>query len=397
MLLVCGCATQPIPDAAEGSGDSTAGDPSGSSDAPVATSLGSGESSSGGSTADDGTTGEGATGEETTGEPIPPGFVPAFVAQGHMGRTTISCDEGRTWIADQSLDDGVRCFEGIDCDHHEGAGTGITFGDGVIVATWGWGTEGRVQTSEDGVEWTDVLTGPTFAGTAYGNGVFVAGARSPWRGSASGEGWVDLGDSGLTEWTPRGTGFVPYEGGLFVIGGGGGGTSDLVLSASDGDDWWHPEAFPAQCGDSIRGITYGAGAIVIARGGDGTADLCVSSDGGQHFDAIDLAEAPSGPPLWSGDELVVFSSSTRFTSLDGSQWSGQPITPGVSLGSVARSSQGTYVAQRDGWLVWYEQQELYRSEDGLSWETLAPGTFAGSHPIRHIRAGYLRPHEGGCS
>ena len=49
------------------------------------------------------------------------GTTPMFVAQGFVGRTTISCDDGRTWVADHSDDEAMRCFSatpGSDCDHN---------------------------------------------------------------------------------------------------------------------------------------------------------------------------------------------------------------------------------------------------------------------------------------
>src|SRR5262245_52167588 len=67
------------------------------------------------------------------------GLVPVFVAQGHVGRTTISCDDGRTWVGNRSDDDSIRCFSGVDCDHHPGAAHGVVFGHGWFFATFGWG------------------------------------------------------------------------------------------------------------------------------------------------------------------------------------------------------------------------------------------------------------------
>jgi len=43
---------------------------------------------------------------------------------------------------------------------------------------------------------------------------------------------------------------------------------------------------------------------------------------------------------------------------------------------------------RGGWQVWYDQQRFYRSADGVRWETLAAGSYVGSHPINFIEFGY---------
>ena len=359
-----------------------------------------GGSSEGGAdeSSDGGVDDTGDTSDDTTdtGVDPPDGLVPAFVAQGHMGRTMLSCDDGQTWIADTSLDDTIRCFEGIDCDHHEGSATGVTYGDGLFVTTWGWGTEGNIQISSDGVSWETVLTGPTFSGTAFGNDVFIAGARSPFRADATATMWTDLGDSGLDEWTPRGIGFANVDGGRFIIGGGGG-TGDVVVSATDGDDWFHPEGIVDACGSSISGITGGGTAIVIATRNQDPIDLCVSTDGGVSFTTIDLPEPMNTPAIWTGTELVGFSDSSRLTSDDGVDWTSTPFaTPDARPGAVARSPDGTFVGQRNGWMVWYEEQTLYRSTDGLTWTELGPDAFTGGHPIRRIAHGRVEPTEDGC-
>ena len=63
---------------------------------------------------------------------IPEG-VPMFVATGKFGRITTSCDDGRTWSFNRSDDDGGSCV-GIDCDHHAGSATGLTWGGGYFFA-----------------------------------------------------------------------------------------------------------------------------------------------------------------------------------------------------------------------------------------------------------------------
>ncbi len=322
--------------------------------------------------------------------------MPALIAQGHMGRTMLSCDDGRTWIADTSLDADVRCFDPLDCDHHEGSATGVTYGEGVFVATWGWGTEGNVQTSVDGVDWTTVLTGPTFAGTAWGSETFVAGSRTPYRAGPLAQRWSELGDSGLMEWTPRGIGYVDVDGGRFVLGGGGD-TGDVVVSATLGEDWQRPLGVSSDCGRSIAGISGGGGVIVIASNVSDGVEACVSTDAGVSFVDVELPERLRSAPFWTGEQFVGFGATARYTSPDGLRWSSQAYPSGdMSLAAIARTAEGTYVATRGAWQQWYEQQIMYRSRDGLSWESIGPGAFVGGHPIRHIEFGYVAPHSEGC-
>jgi hypothetical protein len=76
-------------------------------------------------------------------------------------------------------------------------------------------------------------------------------------------------------------------------------------------------------------------------------------------------------------------------SADGLTWTKQKVTPGnISIGPVARAPNGTFVAANDGWLVWYEKQQFFRSTDGVTWEVLDKSKFKGSHPINFIRSGY---------
>jgi len=69
---------------------------------------------------DGGSGGDAGSGDAGSGDA---GSTPVFVAQGHAGRTTVSCDDGNTWVANRSDNDSIVCFtNGVDCDHQSGAG-----------------------------------------------------------------------------------------------------------------------------------------------------------------------------------------------------------------------------------------------------------------------------------
>lgn len=88
-----------------------------------------GGASAGGSTA----MGGGASGGSASGggTAVDAGTVSLFVAIGHVTRSIVSCDDGRTWVANRSDNDEIRCFTSApdggsaDCDHRYGAGRGI--------------------------------------------------------------------------------------------------------------------------------------------------------------------------------------------------------------------------------------------------------------------------------
>ena len=116
--------------------------------------------------------------------------VAIFLAQGYAGRTTISCDDGRTWIENRSMDDSLRCFQGIDCDHHPGRAKGIVYTrGGTFVATYGWGPAGGVERSRDGVNWERTLEGTTFGGIATEGDHVLLGAHDVRVSEDDGETW----------------------------------------------------------------------------------------------------------------------------------------------------------------------------------------------------------------
>src|SRR5262249_45753343 len=133
-----------------------------------------------------------ATGSGTTGSgnrPLQPTNmqVPIVVAQGLVGRTTISCDDGQTWIANRSFDiEGndlvcgdttpIRCEmsscrmvwtdgscqqeDVCDCLHGTGYAKGVAIAKNQILANFGWGWPGAVLRSEDGGSWNVTLDLP---------------------------------------------------------------------------------------------------------------------------------------------------------------------------------------------------------------------------------------------
>lgn len=384
-LLACGDDSS---DSSSGSGGSGSG------------AGGSGASGSGGS----GQGGAGGSG----GGPVA-GSTPVFVAQGHAGRTIVSCDDGHTWVANHSDDDSIVCFsDGFDCDHTPGAGRGITFAQGYFVATFGWGQPGSVRRSKNGVDWETTLEGQTFAGVAFGAGTFMLGGRPPYLSTDAGATWAPGGDVDSAEWNVRRSGFAAHDGGRFVLAFGSN-ANDINVSADLGATWARPAALPPACAGDMQwsgGIEYGNGVMVIV-GGTGVA--CRSTDGGDTW-----TEAPVGGELtaqlvWTGTEFVTWGRTADFTpalfrSSDGAAWTVTPTvvrrqnadgtiseSPGPTVGAVGRSDAGTFVAVNGGWQVWYDQQEFYRSADGITWDALPQGAFVGSHPIQFIAFGRTDP------
>lgn len=356
---------------------------------------------------------------------------PAFLAQGDIGRTMLSCDDGQTWRANRSWETEadvavcgknsiIECYATAcdftnknacetktpcDCDHHPGAPQGMAYGDGWFVGTWGWGPPGSVRRSQDGVAWETVITGTTYGGIDFGAGTFVTGDRAPRTSVDQGKTWQAGGKADLK--TPEGTvynvrsfAFVDVGGpsGRFVVTGQSGTQRDLLVSPDKGQTWNRPTNLNPDCADNVRGIAGGNGVIVVLSG-QGWA--CRSTDAGQTFTRVTLPEAPSTAPLWDGKSFHFWRTGKRYSSTDGNTWTATNLVlaggGSLNLGAIAHNpTTGTYVAVRGGWNVWYTKQEFYRSQDGVQWTRLAAGTFTPSHRIRHIRFGYVNASPAGC-
>lgn len=352
---------------------------------------GGGPATNGSGPANGSTTATESTSSSTGAGGQSPGLVPVFVAQGHLGRLMVSCDDGQTFVANQSADDNETCWgadQQPDCDHSPWAGRGLAFGNGAFVATFGWGYPGVLRRSVDGATWQDVwMEQPTFADIAFGNGLFVAN-NSPTSISTDGITWQEGGELNLNVYNVRAIEFVPHGAGLFVITAESGNERDIVYS-TDGIAWNHPSSRPPECGSYVRNIAYGAGTIAIFSG---SGSVCTSTDGGDTWTLQQVAGSLSSSGVWTGSEFFVYDGATLYRSADGASWTSQVVDPpDVRIGALARSDAGTFVAHKDAWEGWYEDQEMYRSTDGLTWERLPAGAFVPSHPINFIQFGYAEP------
>lgn len=315
----------------------------------------------------------------------PPEGVPIFVAQGDVGRTMISCDDGHTWTADRSTDPSIRCFDrsrgNFDCNHHAGAARGISFGEGAFYATFGWGTPGRVLRSVDGARWEELVVGRAFSGVSRGRGIILAGARFARYSTDDGRSFAETGPT-IVGYNVRRSAFAPHGDGVFVLVGEAG---DIAVSRDGGRSFERPPV-PNDCGGNIQwsgGIAYGNG-ILLVLSGNGVA--CRSTDGGSSWSRATVGGSITSDLVFDGTAFLAFGGGRAHRSLDGLRWSSSAITPPIDLGAIARSEEGTFVAVRAGRRD-YETQELYRSEDGRTWTPLPRGAFRGGHPIRFMAFG----------
>src|SRR5690606_12804516 len=122
---------------------------------------------------------------------------------------------------------------------------------------------------------------------------------------------------------------------------------------------------------------------------------CASSDGGVTFEQSSIGGNADSHLVWSGTHFFVYGGGNAYTSPDGVEWTSQPMDPPFNVGPVAVGPKGTFVAVNGGWgeSVWYAGQQFYRSEDGVRFEALPPGSFTGGHPLRTLASGSVSPSE----
>lgn len=342
------------------------------------------------------------------GGPIPSGMIPVVVAVGRGGRSTISCDDGRTWIENRiETAPTVRCWgqpdnaepqfldaemtmpnpDYLECDHHTGSVTGLAFYDGAFFRSIGWGTPGRTQRSVDGVNWTE--PDPAFTSTylglvAFDDAMVAMGTPQPYA-SVDGLGWSEtagsLGwDSGHVR-SATSSSFGPMGSIVFITDMG------IWYSEDRGATFHGPETPPCD------GRTFASGnGVTVFTGGDGT--MCTTIDGGRTWQTQALGAGFVGNPVWNGSAFHAWGTAdgaaVHFVSADGVTWTHTPSTS-VRLGIVGTTATGAFVGINGIWNGGYENQRFFRSDDGDTWETLPTdgSAFTPSHPISHFRAGVV--------
>lgn len=327
--------------------------------------------------------------DATTQNPPPPptaSMVNAFMAQGHIGRTIMSCDGGATWINDRSDNPNSRCWiDGpnyVECDHTSNTGRGLDAGDGYFFANFGWGRPGSVKRSVDGINWTTIrATGGNGDGVLYHDGRLF----NNWGiyNSAHSD------DYGQT-WTPA---QLPQQiemplghraGNLFFIANRD--RAGLSISRDGGVTWQYRSEISNAW---TKFFAYGNNRHIIVGG----TNALVSTDNGLNWSRNANAITGSFVGLvFTGTQFVGFTSSARWTSSDGVTWTQRNITVNSNLALnkpiAYNPDTSTYVSIPEHWGATYGNQRALRSTDGgLTWTQLSPSAFPGGHPITRIVVG----------
>lgn len=332
--------------------------------------------------------------------PTTPVMVDVFMASGHMGRTVFSCDDGRTWIHDKSENDNARCWvDGnpnyVECDHTPFSGRGLEYGDGWFFANFGWGYNGSLRRSRDGVNWQTMRSDGSGFGVAYVGGVLMV----TWGG-----GGLSL-NQGMT-WQRYAV--SPIDGALdhpqllrvgnkFALLGRDTGAVRFSLSLDQGVNWIRPASLQV---DWLKDIEEGNGRMVVVGYSNSVSYSAISTDNGLTWTAR-TQTAMNGARLeylvFTGTQFVSWGAGKRWTSADGLTWIAanmnvENLNPDWMEGQVAYNpTTGTYVRIHDSWNGYYGMQKAYRSSDGITWQMVPPTAFKGGHPIRNMVLGKMEP------
>ncbi len=333
-----------------------------------------------------------------------------FVAQGHVGRTVMSCDQGKTWINDRSNDQDARCWVTtaqapqyyLECDHQPDSGGGIVYGDGWFYTGYGHGgsnTRGQplAQKSKDGINWQTIYSDSASGGSS--SGILYSSGKVLWIDSRK---WPVSSDGGLNWISSLGSFyFMPYHAvsldNLVLISNDDTGG---VVSVDFGKTYLQVVSTPNFFWSRDAVLLKGNGHLISISSkwsNDATGILNVyaaeSKDGGlswtgKSFFSANTGESGISSAIFNGKEFVTWFNKKMWKSTNGTDWTSTPIvTPGdVVAGPVAISPSGVYVSIPNVWGSYYSGQKAYYSTDGLNW---TQGQLPGSHPIGRIAGGYV--------
>lgn len=302
-----------------------------------------------------------------------------FVAAGSGLRTTISCDDGKTWVANKFEKETDNDFS-----HDETAVHDIVYEGGSFFYLAGWGfTTTRIFASNNGIDWTRKYLGGGHEGSGFaaGQGALVWGENVTIRRSDDG------GETWATRTLPRRYGHAKFAwgnvmGGRFVIAGDEG----WLGHSSDGGKTFLQAN--QRCGRYPR---YGGGVFLsfTLRG----EQICRSTDGGATWQdpGVCCGKRSIDNIIWDGSRFLLYNDANEvWASTDGAAWSRQAASGVERFGPMARNLEtGAFVASSQGFI---KPSRFYRSTDGLRWTKLPTTAYSErGAQITSITFGYGLP------
>ncbi len=327
--------------------------------------------------------------------------VDVFMASGHMARTLFSCDDGRTWRHDQSQDDSARCWvtgdpKYVECDHTAYSSRGLTHEDGLFFTNFGWGENGSVRRSIDGVNWQIMRSNGWGGGVSYTNGLLFL----LWNGGIIS---ANQGDTWQTFAMQPSKGFDHpsvekiADNRLAMIGRASG-VNKVGISLDGGLTWNLPATLQVTW---LKSIIEGNGRMVgigylEPMGLPPVSYSAISTDQGATWMIREQTglNANWGHLIFDGSRFVTWSSGKRWHSTDGLSWTSSAVMIGDRASNFSgptafNPTTGTYARILGGWGNNYARQKAYRSGDGIIWQELPASAFNGGHPVGEMIHGQM--------
>jgi len=221
----------------------------------------------------------------------------------------------------------------------------LEYGNGIYVAV---GAIGSIQTSTDGITWTNATSANTNAqtGVAYGNGVFVSvGSAGSIQSSINGTTWTNRTTANTNDRSA-----VAYGNGVFVSVGGAG----SIITSINGTNWTNRTTANTQL---QLGVAYGNGVFVSA----GVAGSIQSSINGTTWTNRTTANTNDINHVAYGNGIFVTVglNGAITTSPDGINWTNRTTANTNQQLSVAYGN-GIFVSLGDNFSV-------QTSPNGITW------------------------------
>lgn len=293
--------------------------------------------------------GSGGSGDAMPAEtPVLPGKLPMFVAVGRGGRRIMSCDGGRTWVANQfvSTQDG---------EHSTFTPKGLAYGDGTFVFLSGWGNPSTTWVTNDGVTWLEQKHQAGFAGIGFDEGQFVLVGGNYHEGSK---------DNGRT-WTRLSPPRAPLgrEAAAFPGAWAAGSDGQAQVLRRGSASW---SGIPGCSGSRHGGIGADGGfaaspSVLISVGSNG--DVCgINLSTGAAIGASRLNASVAGKPNYgAGNFMVATGDSIRF-SKDGVNWQSRALPRDIRIDLIDCHGNGVCAGiSTDG-------KSFHYSDDGITWK-----------------------------
>ena len=296
------------------------------------------------------------------------------IAAGQNERTMMSCDDGTTWFNDRSADDAATGE--IIGGHSPRSFYGMDAADGYMYVNYGWGYNGSLKRSRDGINWDVVRSGSWGGGiAAFNQQIFHAGPD--WSTSiTNGSSWtkilnIDSVANGISY------GAIHHVNDkIFIVGRG----ANMGVSYDKGSTWkLLTNVLPTQ--SQLMSFAEGNGVIVIVgktyiHGMLSAGYITRSVDNGQTWTSKQIGNDWSSI-VFNGTHFVAWSNASdnakTYKSTDGLNWtivntkinganSGWYFAPNAKYNKYS----GNYIAMgTSGGDI--GTQQVYRSNDGIDW------------------------------